>query len=110
MRVEDRLLDIVDPELEGYPEEEVLCFIKVALFCTQAVSHQRPSMKQVVEMLLSYEPTLDVKRLTQPGVVKKSVEPSSSSGSSIPYSPYGFITSAKGVSISPVSMTVMQPR
>ncbi|XP_058109153.1 cold-responsive protein kinase 1-like isoform X3 [Magnolia sinica] len=46
MREEERLLDILDPELEEYPEEEVLRFIKVALFCTQAAAQQRPSMKQ----------------------------------------------------------------
>jgi len=106
----------VDPELEGYPEEEVLRFIKVALVCTQAAAQQRPSMKQVVEMLLSNELSLDVKNLTQPGVVKKSVEPSSSSGSSIlhadyqPSNTYAFMPSAKDVHSSPTSVTEMQPR
>lgn len=116
LRVEDRLLEIVDPELEGYPEEEVLRFIKVALVCTQAAAQQRPSMKQVVEMLLSNESSLDVKNLTQPGVVKKSVQPSSSSGSSILHTDYqasntyAFMTSAKDVHSSPTSVTEMLPR
>lgn len=44
-------------------------FIKVALFCTQAASHQRPNMKQVVEML-SKDVTLNEKALTRPGVYK----------------------------------------
>ncbi|KAL5721087.1 non-specific serine/threonine protein kinase [Ranunculus cassubicifolius] len=60
LRLEDRLLQIVDPELGEFPESEVLRFIKVALFCTQAASHHRPSMKKVVAML-SNEVELDVK-------------------------------------------------
>ena len=44
-------------------------FIKVALFCTQAASHQRPNMKQVMDML-SKDVTLNEKVLTQPGVYK----------------------------------------
>ncbi|KAL6987796.1 non-specific serine,threonine protein kinase [Sarracenia purpurea var. burkii] len=69
LRDEGRLLDIVDPELTEYPEDEVMRFIKVALFCTQAASHQRPGMKQVVEML-SKEVTLNEKLLTEPGVYR----------------------------------------
>ncbi|KAH7866592.1 hypothetical protein Vadar_022383 [Vaccinium darrowii] len=67
LREEGRLLDIVDPELIAYPEDEVIRFIKVALFCTQAASNQRPGMKQVVEML-SKEVILNEKLLTEPGV------------------------------------------
>lgn len=51
LREEERLLELVDPELTAYPEAEVMRFIKVALFCTQATAQQRPTMKQVVEML-----------------------------------------------------------
>ncbi|PPD67125.1 hypothetical protein GOBAR_DD35997 [Gossypium barbadense] len=69
LKEEDRLLDIVDPELSQYPEEEVLRFIKVALFCTQAAANQRPTMKQVVEML-SKEVNLTEKLLSEPGVYK----------------------------------------
>ncbi|KAJ4812041.1 Leucine-rich repeat transmembrane protein kinase [Rhynchospora pubera] len=46
-----RLLDLVDPNLKDYPEEEVLRYIKVALFCTQCAANKRPFMRQVVEML-----------------------------------------------------------
>ncbi|KAG5550509.1 hypothetical protein RHGRI_015472 [Rhododendron griersonianum] len=67
LREEGRLLDIVDPELTEYPEDEVIRFIKVALFCTQAACNQRPGMKQVVEML-SKEVILNEKLLTEPGV------------------------------------------
>lgn len=82
LREGNRLLDIVDPELVEYPQEEVLRFIKVALFCTQAASQQRPSMTQVVEML-SKEITLDESTLTQPGIHKNSGRtPKDSAGSS----------------------------
>lgn len=51
------------------PEDEVTRFIKVALFCTQAAAHQRPTMKQVVEML-SKQVQLNDKALTKPGVYR----------------------------------------
>ncbi|KAG9453970.1 hypothetical protein H6P81_006874 [Aristolochia fimbriata] len=117
LREEDRLLEIVDPELDGYPEEEVLRFIKVALFCTQATSQQRPSMKLILEML-SNEIMLDEKTLTAPGVLKTSNRNSRDSGDSS-HSSQGrkdkgsssstFITSTNINSI-PLSMTQMQPR
>ncbi|XVF08268.1 hypothetical protein REPUB_Repub06bG0211800 [Reevesia pubescens] len=69
LKEEERLLDIVDPELIQYPEDEVMRFIKVALFCTQAAANQRPTMKQVVEML-SKDVHLNEKLLRQPGVYK----------------------------------------
>ncbi|KAK8371605.1 hypothetical protein V6Z11_A01G254500 [Gossypium hirsutum] len=69
LKQEERLLDIVDPELTEYPEDEVLRFIKVALFCTQASAHQRPTMNQVVQML-SKDVHLNDKLLTEAGVYK----------------------------------------
>ncbi|GLT55741.1 hypothetical protein SLA2020_288350 [Shorea laevis] len=69
LREEERLLDIVDPELNKYPEDDVIRFIKVALFCTQAAPHQRPTMKQVVDML-SKPVHLNEKALTKPNVYK----------------------------------------
>lgn len=70
LREEGRLLEIVDPELENYPEEEMLRFIKVALLCTQATSQQRPSMKQVVNML-SNQTEIDLQNVVAPGVLKE---------------------------------------
>ncbi|KAL8102203.1 cold-responsive protein kinase 1 isoform X1 [Apium graveolens] len=70
LKEEERLLDLVDPELTEYPEAEMLRFIKVALFCTQAASNQRPSMKQVLEML-SKEVNLNEKLLTEAGVYRR---------------------------------------
>lgn len=69
LRDEERLLDIVDPELTEYPEDELMRFIKVALFCTQRSANQRPTMKQVVDML-SKEVHLNEKALTKPGVYR----------------------------------------
>lgn len=62
-------MEIVDSELSDYPEGEVLRFIIVGLFCTQAASSQRPTMKQVVEMLTK-EVHLNQKALTEPGVYR----------------------------------------
>lgn len=64
-----RLLEILDPELLEYPEEEVIRFIKVALLCTQAVAQKRPDMKQVVKML-SKDVVLKDHLLTEPGIYR----------------------------------------
>ncbi|KAM7463976.1 hypothetical protein LguiA_032097 [Lonicera macranthoides] len=66
---EERILDIVDPDLTEYPKAEVARFIKVALFCTQSASNKRPHMKQVMEML-SKEVNLNDKLLTEPGIYR----------------------------------------
>lgn len=63
-----RLTEVIDPELKEYPEEEVLRYIKVALFCTQGASARRPTMSQVVEML-SKPIRLNEKELTAPGLL-----------------------------------------
>uniref|UniRef100_N1QW06 Putative LRR receptor-like serine/threonine-protein kinase n=1 Tax=Aegilops tauschii TaxID=37682 RepID=N1QW06_AEGTA len=70
LREEGRLLEIVDPDVEEYPEEQVLRFIKVALLCTQATAQQRPSMKQVVHMLAN-ETEIDLQNAVPPGVLKE---------------------------------------
>ncbi|CAK9139956.1 unnamed protein product [Ilex paraguariensis] len=55
-------------------------FIKIALFCTQAASHQRPAMKLVLAML-SKAVHLNEKLLTEPGVYRP-YYPQQSGGSS----------------------------
>lgn len=110
LREEGRLLEIVDPELTEYPEDEVLRFIKVAMFCTQAAARQRPNMRQVVQML-SKEVHLNENLLTEPGVYRghpsgQSGGASSSGTSSSQANP--FITSKKPDSSS--SVTQMFPR
>ncbi|XP_024974524.1 putative serine/threonine-protein kinase [Cynara cardunculus var. scolymus] len=69
LKDEERLLDVVDPDLTNCPDDEIMRFITVALFCTQAASNQRPSMKQVVEML-TRKVHLNAKLLTEPGIFK----------------------------------------
>ncbi|KAK7256892.1 hypothetical protein RIF29_30450 [Crotalaria pallida] len=89
LKEEKRLLDIVDPELADYNEIEVYRFIVVALFCTQAATQHRPSMKQVLEML-SKEVHIKEEALTEPGIYRwhssgkkgSSLNESSSSSSS----------------------------
>lgn len=54
--------------LKEYPEEEVLRYIKIGLFCTQGASARRPTMPQVVEML-SKDIRLNEKELTAPGLL-----------------------------------------
>jgi hypothetical protein len=46
------LLDMVDARMEDFPEEEVLRYIRVGLACTQAAPSSRPTMSQVVALLL----------------------------------------------------------
>ncbi|XP_038903897.1 putative serine/threonine-protein kinase [Benincasa hispida] len=63
---EGKLLDIVDPRLGDYPREEMLRYMKVALFCTQATANRRPVMSQVIDMLTK-KIKLNEKLLTAPG-------------------------------------------
>ncbi|KAK1306524.1 putative leucine-rich repeat receptor-like serine/threonine-protein kinase [Acorus calamus] len=119
LRDEDRLLEIVDPELANFPEDEVLRFIKVALFCTQAAAQQRPSMIQVVKMLTKGM-SLDVSKLTQPGITKDSNQTYNDTGTSSRISqvhggkkspnPYSFITSTRNFNSNPIITTQMEPR
>ncbi|OIT05719.1 PREDICTED: putative serine/threonine-protein kinase isoform X2 [Nicotiana attenuata] len=88
-----KLLDLVDEELDDFPEKEVVRYIKVALFCTQANANRRPMMSQVIEML-SRNIQLNEKELTPPGFFQdsdasmlsklKSSECSTSQQSSVP--------------------------
>ncbi|XP_010558368.1 PREDICTED: putative serine/threonine-protein kinase isoform X2 [Tarenaya hassleriana] len=82
LREEGRLVELIDPELTQYPEEEVIRFIKVAFFCTQAAAQKRPNMKQVVEMLSRKEINLNDSALTEPGVYRGRRHVSSSEESS----------------------------
>uniref|UniRef100_M1AFU7 Receptor ser thr protein kinase n=1 Tax=Solanum tuberosum TaxID=4113 RepID=M1AFU7_SOLTU len=116
LREEGQLLEIIDPELTEYPETELLRFIKVALFCTQAAPTQRPNMKQVIEML-SKEVNLNEKSLTEPGVYRPhsskrssygSLQKSSSAGKNGVQSVNPFVTSTKFESFQ--SVTQMLPR
>nr|GME15502.1 putative serine/threonine-protein kinase [Ipomoea batatas]GME19291.1 putative serine/threonine-protein kinase [Ipomoea batatas]GME19357.1 putative serine/threonine-protein kinase [Ipomoea batatas] len=65
------LLELVDSDLGQYPEKEVLKYMKVALFCTQANASRRPMMSQVIDML-SKDIRLNEKELTPPGFFQDS--------------------------------------
>lgn len=69
LREEGRLLDLVDSELTDYDEKQMLRFIMVALFCTQAAAQHRPTMKQVIKMLTK-EVHLNERALTEPGIYR----------------------------------------
>ncbi|XP_020108723.1 putative serine/threonine-protein kinase [Ananas comosus] len=115
LREEERLLEIVDPEIVGYPQEQVLRFIKVALLCTQAPSHQRPSMTQVVDMLsgegyknqMSLD-LLDVRNLVKPGV--SLIKDAGSNPSQKHESNYHSITRAELSNSFQASTVEVQPR
>ncbi|CAN4078967.1 unnamed protein product [Withania somnifera] len=70
---EGRLLELVDEELDDFSETEVVRYIKVALFCTQANANRRPMMSQVIQML-SRNIQLNEKELTPPGFFEDSGE------------------------------------
>jgi hypothetical protein len=63
-----RLGELVDPALGDYPEDEVIRYIKVALFCVQAAAARRPSMPQVLTML-SKPIRINESELTAPGYI-----------------------------------------
>ncbi|XP_047307918.1 cold-responsive protein kinase 1-like [Impatiens glandulifera] len=74
---EERLIELVDNEMEDFPKNEVIRYMKVALFCTQAAANRRPLMSQVVEML-SRKIRLNEKELTAPGYFQYAGESSQS--------------------------------
>ncbi|XP_059317347.1 probably inactive leucine-rich repeat receptor-like protein kinase At3g28040 [Lycium ferocissimum] len=45
------VLECVDPNMDTYPEEEVLPVLKLALVCTSQIPSSRPSMAEVVQIL-----------------------------------------------------------
>ncbi|OWM77492.1 hypothetical protein CDL15_Pgr016889 [Punica granatum] len=101
------LLRLVDPELEDqYPEEEVLRYMKVALFCTQSAANRRPRMSQVVEML-SKNIKLNEKELTPPGFFQDSTPSCGAPSSSKKLSTDD---SSNRMSSVPVTITQVTPR
>jgi len=69
---EGKVLDIVDPKLEGqYPREQAFRVITIALLCTQGSSGLRPAMSQVASMLTT---DLEIRvQPTQPAFVDATV-------------------------------------
>ena len=98
-------MELVDSDLAEYPEEEVIRYMKVAFFCTQAASSRRPMMSQVVEML-SKNIRLNEKEITAPGFFQDSGgcsgEPSLKKSSSA--------STSHQISSTPVPITQVTPR
>ncbi|KAL4188347.1 hypothetical protein AMTRI_Chr08g159620 [Amborella trichopoda] len=118
MREEGRLLEVVDNDLQEFPEEQALRFIIIALFCTQAASNQRPNMTQVVAMLSTKTP-LNEKSLTCPGILKNTDKLYKASGASTSKTSTqkgkqsartSTSTTISNFDTSHVSMTQLQPR
>lgn len=88
---EGKLIELVDPNLGNFPEEEITRYMKVAFFCTQSAASRRPLMSQVVDML-SRNIRLNESQLTPPGFFqengtsskKSSLESTSNQMSSVP--------------------------
>uniref|UniRef100_A0A5B6YUK2 Putative serine/threonine-protein kinase n=1 Tax=Davidia involucrata TaxID=16924 RepID=A0A5B6YUK2_DAVIN len=97
---EGKLLELVDPELEEFPEEEVTRYMKVAFFCTQATASQRPMMSQVVDML-SRDIRLNEKQLTAPGFFIDSDKNSKKSSET---------STSYQMSSAPITITQVTPR
>ncbi|KAJ6815384.1 putative serine/threonine-protein kinase isoform X1 [Iris pallida] len=103
---EERLTELVDPNLKEYSEEEALRYIKVALFCTQATASRRPSMPQVVQML-SRPIKLNEEELTPPGLLQSSSRKGTKSDSGTKDT--SVATTSPYTSV-PVTITEMDPR
>lgn len=95
------MLELVDPEMVEFPEEEVIRYMKVAFFCTQAAASRRPLMSQVVDML-SKKIRLNEKQLTAPGFFQDSGESSLKKSS--------FESTSNQFSSAPASFTQVIPR
>lgn len=100
---EGQLLEMVDPDLEGFPEEEVIRYIKIAFFCTQGTASRRPTMSQVVDML-SRNTRLNEKELLPPGFSQDTGGRSSSKNKS------SDTPTSTQMSSVPVSVTQITPR
>lgn len=96
---EGRLQELIDTELEDYPEAQVIRYMKVAFFCTQASANRRPLMSQVVDML-TRNMRLNEKQLTAPGFFPGSDRFSNQTAG----------TSSHQLSSVPVTVTDIAPR
>ncbi|KAL6651785.1 hypothetical protein ACP70R_010710 [Stipagrostis hirtigluma subsp. patula] len=104
----NRLKELVDTALEDYPEDEVLRYIKVALFCTQAAAARRPSMPQVLTML-SKPIRINESELTAPGYIHD-YKTTASTSSDSRFKPSSSEDSNMFSTVVPPTMTEMSPR
>ncbi|KAK9064246.1 hypothetical protein SSX86_015626 [Deinandra increscens subsp. villosa] len=97
---EGRLLELVDSDLKTYPKDDVIKYIKVAFFCTQATANRRPAMSQVVDML-SRNVKLNEKELTPPGFFQDSNESKKASSDA---------STSRQITSFPTTITQVTPR
>ncbi|GMJ14668.1 hypothetical protein like AT3G09010 [Hibiscus trionum] len=101
---EGKLIELVDPELGEFPEEEVIRYMKVAFFCTQAAANRRPLMSQVIKMLgrnvRLNETELMAPEFFQDGVASSGKKSTESSATSTSYQ----------MSFVPATITEVTPR
>ncbi|KAG4149574.1 hypothetical protein ERO13_D05G342600v2 [Gossypium hirsutum] len=65
------LVELVDTAMGGeYDEEEAQKFLKIGLLCTQDIPKLRPSMSQVVKMLMGEEAVND-ENISRPGLLSE---------------------------------------
>ncbi|THG05417.1 hypothetical protein TEA_006645 [Camellia sinensis var. sinensis] len=102
---EGGLLELVDPELKEFPVEQIIKYMKVAFFCTQAAANRRPTMSQVVQML-SRDIRLNEKELMAPGFFEDSGGLNDSNKKSSECSS----TSTYQMSSAPITITNVTPR
>lgn len=51
---EDYILALVDSRLNGYPVASVITMFKIAILCVRDESDNRPTMREVVHLLISH--------------------------------------------------------
>lgn len=67
-------MELVDTSMSGeYDEEEAQKFLKIGLLCTQDIPKLRPSMSQVVKMLMGEEDVND-QNISRPGLLSAFTE------------------------------------
>ncbi|KAF2918537.1 hypothetical protein DAI22_08g064600 [Oryza sativa Japonica Group] len=65
-------LEILDPKLTEFNQEEVMRVINVILLCTMGLPHQRPPMSKVVSILTEDIETVEVEANARPSYIPQS--------------------------------------
>lgn len=78
MKENDRAMDLMDPTLEGQTSKNMLLrYINVALLCVQEIAADRPTMSEVVSMLINELATLPSPKQPAFSTVRSSTNSSS---------------------------------
>ncbi len=71
MHENNQTLEILDPKLAEFNQEEVMRVINVILLCTMGLPHQRPPMSKVVSMLTEDIEIADVDANARPSYIEQ---------------------------------------